>query len=102
MAKLHVTKTPGKSWTIGPDGKCHTFLANDKSHPMTKVIYLKWQELAALMNYEPDTRWALQNESEKAKQLRLCKHSEKLALCYALLTLPEGVLPVFTCYILHD
>jgi hypothetical protein len=88
MEKRNIKKTPGISWTVDSVGKWHTFYANDRSHPKIKEIDAKWQQLAELIEYKPDVRWVLQNVSKEQKHLHLCKHSEKLALCFALITMP--------------
>lgn len=49
---------------------------------------MKWKEISQLVNYTPQLKWVMQNESEEAKHTRLCMHSEKLALCFALCELP--------------
>lgn len=48
----------------------------------------KWNEISKLVNYTPQLDWAMQNESDDAKHTRLCMHSEKLAICFALCELP--------------
>lgn len=53
-------------------------------------IDAKWEEIRALINYEPDVRWVLQNVSVEQKKLLLCKHSEKIALCFGMLEYPPG------------
>ena len=78
----------GISWLIDQDGVCHKFYANDTFHPQIAQVNTKWEELAKLVNYVPDLDWVLHNESDEKKHIRLCKHSEKLALCYGLISLP--------------
>jgi hypothetical protein len=51
-------------------------------------VNAKWEQLSRLINYVPDLDWVLQDEDEEQKKGRLCRHSEKLALCYGLLVLP--------------
>ena len=88
MDKLGVKKIAGKSWVSDAQGVCHTFVADDYSHPLIKQIREKWNQLATIVGYKPDLSWVLQSESDNQKALRLCRHSEKLALCFALLVLP--------------
>eukprot|EP00026_Physarum_polycephalum_P001283 Phypoly_transcript_01284.p1 GENE.Phypoly_transcript_01284~~Phypoly_transcript_01284.p1 ORF type:complete len:1084 (+),score=72.14 Phypoly_transcript_01284:226-3477(+) len=88
MIKNGISKIPGISWLIDQDGVCHKFYANDTFHPQIAQVNAKWEELAKLVNYVPDLDWVLHNESDEKKHIRLCKHSEKLALCYGLISLP--------------
>eukprot|EP00026_Physarum_polycephalum_P001220 Phypoly_transcript_01221.p1 GENE.Phypoly_transcript_01221~~Phypoly_transcript_01221.p1 ORF type:complete len:1144 (-),score=203.04 Phypoly_transcript_01221:57-3488(-) len=88
MTSIGVKKEPGVSWTVDSQGKSHTFYAGEQHHPRMADIMQKWNELSALINYTPQLDWVLQNESDEAKRLRLCMHSEKLALCFALCELP--------------
>lgn len=90
MDRLGIKKIPGMSWTADRQGSMHAFYANDSTHPQIAAINQKWQELQQLINYKPDLSWVYQNESDTKKETRLCRHSEKLAICFALITLPEG------------
>ena len=84
-----IKKLSGKAWTL-VDSQLHTFYANDTSHPRNAEIIEMWNHLAREIKYKPDVRWVLQNESIEKKELRLCRHSEKLALCFALIATPPG------------
>ena len=99
MKNKNLVKIPGKSWTVDPQGKMHTFYAGAQFHPMMKEIEAKWQQLSELLSYQPNLRWVLQNESMEDKKIRLCKHSEKLALCFALVAHPPGttIFILFLC-----
>jgi len=88
MIELGIKKIAGISWMIDLDGECHTFYANNVRHPRYKDIRAMWNKLATQIEYQPDLRWVLQNETDEEKKLRLCLHSEKMALCYALLVIP--------------
>jgi len=98
MDKTGVKKCAGKAWVSDKKGVCHTFVAHDTSHPLTKQIHQKWEQLATAIEYQPNLAWVLQNESSQQKALRLCRHSEKLALCFALLVIP----PEDTIYIVKN
>lgn len=76
----------------------HTFVAGDRSHPQTDLIYL---ELAKLMNrikregYSPDLNFVLHDVEEEMKEKMLYAHSEKLAIVFGLLSLgPESVIRI--------
>lgn len=91
MQKKGIKKVPGFSKLIELDGTEHRFVANDQSHPRIAEINAKWHELAKLIEYVPNIAWTSFNESNERKALRLCRHSEKMALCYALIALPPDV-----------
>ena len=42
------------------------------------------------LKYNPDTSWILHDVSEKEKKEKLCHHSERYALAFALLITPPG------------
>eukprot|EP00026_Physarum_polycephalum_P001143 Phypoly_transcript_01144.p1 GENE.Phypoly_transcript_01144~~Phypoly_transcript_01144.p1 ORF type:complete len:1168 (+),score=70.91 Phypoly_transcript_01144:126-3629(+) len=88
MTKQGIYKIPGISWLVDESGVCHKFYANDRYHPRIAEVNLKWEQLSKLVNYTPDLDWVLHDESDVHKHSRLCRHSEKLALCYGLLVLP--------------
>ncbi|XP_059068286.1 pentatricopeptide repeat-containing protein At4g30700-like [Cryptomeria japonica] len=65
----------------------------DKSHPQTRDIYAKLENLASEMTaagYFPDSRHLLSDVEEEEKELFLCHHSEKLAIAFGLLNTPAG------------
>lgn len=97
MIREKIHKVPGTSYVVDRHGKAHIFYANHKSHPNIKEIYAKWDELAKL-NYKGNLNWVHWDESDEKKALRLCRHSEKLALCFALLCTP----PTSTIYIVKN
>ncbi|CAI0450086.1 unnamed protein product [Linum tenue] len=75
--------------------KVHTFMAGERKHPRIMEILL---ELDRLMEetkkrgvYKPDAGYEL-HDVEQGKKLELLKHhSEKLAVCFGLMSLPEGI-----------
>ncbi|KMS95012.1 hypothetical protein BVRB_013230 [Beta vulgaris subsp. vulgaris] len=95
MRSKAINKERGCSW-IEMEGKVHTFVSADRSHPQIVEIYSKVHEIIKLIKkagYVPDTNFSLHDTDEKGKELGLVYHSEKLAVAFALLVLPPG-LPV--------
>eukprot|EP01018_Ginkgo_biloba_P013099 Gb_10133 [translate_table: standard] len=92
MKDRGVKKEPGRSW-IEFKGKVHSFVVGDSSHPKTKEIYAKLEELSGYMKergYVPDTNFVLQDVEHNQKEHSLCHHSEKLAIAFGLITIPGG------------
>ncbi|CAN1809318.1 Putative pentatricopeptide repeat-containing protein At1g68930 [Linum perenne] len=92
MKSRGISKEPGSSWTH-TNGKVHTFVSEDRSHPMMKEIYLKVDEVIAVIKeagYVPDMDYALHDMEKEGKELGLAYHSEKLAVAFALLVMPIG------------
>ncbi|KAI4301192.1 hypothetical protein L6164_034496 [Bauhinia variegata] len=87
-------KKPGCSW-IEVGNKVHTFVARDKSHPLSDDIYRKLAQVTKLLEneggYRAQTKFVLHNVGEEEKTQMLHGHSERLALCYGLLITPEGM-----------
>jgi len=91
MKNCHVEKLPGWS-SIEIWGKSHQFVAGDQSHPQSKEIYEKLEEMvsrARVLGYEASTEWVLHNIEEEDKEDSLGHHGEKLALCLGLLSTAE-------------
>ncbi|KAM7276123.1 hypothetical protein ACFE04_017989 [Oxalis oulophora] len=87
-----ISKEPGCSW-IEVSGTVNTFRSDDRGHPRTVEIYSKIVEIMRLIKkagYMPDMNFALHDTDEEGKELGLAYHSEKLAVAFGLLTLPEG------------
>ncbi|XP_010029374.2 pentatricopeptide repeat-containing protein At5g15340, mitochondrial [Eucalyptus grandis] len=86
-------KVPGISF-IHTDGKFHQFSAGDKSHPRTREIYVMLDEMIRrlrLAGYSPNTSLQLLTGSdhvfnEEEKEQALFSHSEKLAVCFGLIS----------------
>ncbi|XP_057865082.2 pentatricopeptide repeat-containing protein At2g13600 [Cryptomeria japonica] len=92
MKDRGIQKTPGCSW-IEVHKIVHAFCVGDRSHPQTKEICEKLEELSWEMKaagYFPDSRHALNDVDEEDKELFLCHHSEKLAIAFGLLNTPPG------------
>ncbi|XP_020260291.1 pentatricopeptide repeat-containing protein At1g04840-like [Asparagus officinalis] len=92
MKSCCVEKSPGWS-CIEIGGKSHQFVAGDQSHPQSREIYEKLEEMvsqARASGYKPSTEWVLHNIEEEDKEDSLGWHSEKLALALGLLSTVEG------------
>ncbi|KAL7238809.1 hypothetical protein ACSBR2_004832 [Camellia fascicularis] len=92
MKSRGVCKEPGRSW-IEMNSTVHTFMSEDRSHPKTEQIYLKIDEIMIRIKeagYVPDMNFALHDVDEEGKELGLSYHSEKLAVAFGLLFLPQG------------
>ncbi|MQL73715.1 hypothetical protein Taro_006074 [Colocasia esculenta] len=88
----NISKSPGCSWTE-LNGKVHSFLGGDKSHPQAAEIYMFLEELPKKIKaagYVPDTGVVLHDVSEEEKECNLTTHSEKLAVAFGLLNTPPG------------
>jgi hypothetical protein len=71
----------------------HTFGPNDRSHPQSNQIHAQIDKMEKQLiqdGYKHDTSWVMQDTNEEHKKHLLCRHSEKLALAYALLQTPAG------------
>ncbi|KAL3633391.1 hypothetical protein CASFOL_000557 [Castilleja foliolosa] len=93
MRSKKVSKLPGFSW-IEIEKEVHMFAGGDwQPHREHAEIVKMWERLSGMLReagYNPDGSFALHDvdEEEKAQSLRL--HSEKLAVAFGLLKLPEG------------
>ncbi|KAM6557304.1 hypothetical protein CsatB_004323 [Cannabis sativa] len=93
MKENNVVKTPGYSW-IEVKGEIHEFRSGDRVHPELACIHEKLVELdkkMRLAGYVPDLEFALHDVGKKQKEQLLLWHSEKLAIAFGLLRLPEGI-----------
>lgn len=93
MKAKGVKKVPGWS-TIEVDGKVHEFFAGSKSHPRYSEIELMLAEMnrrLRLQGYTANTREVLFDIEEEEKEGAISLHSEKLALAFGLIALPEDV-----------
>ncbi|XP_022899217.1 pentatricopeptide repeat-containing protein At2g22070-like [Olea europaea var. sylvestris] len=91
MGVNKVRKEPGCSW-LDVKNTTYVFTAHDKSHSRTNEIYKmlgKLEEMVKQKGYIAETQYAINNVDEY-KERSLWYHSEKLALAYGLLVLPEG------------
>ncbi|XP_057862799.2 pentatricopeptide repeat-containing protein At5g48910 [Cryptomeria japonica] len=92
MKDRDIKKVPGCSWIEGHK-TVHTFLVGDRSHPQTKEIYEKLEELSQELKaegYLPDSRHVANDVEDEEKELFLCHHSEKLAIAFGLLNTSPG------------
>ncbi|KAJ0974102.1 hypothetical protein J5N97_016067 [Dioscorea zingiberensis] len=88
-----VSKEKGCSW-LEINGNVHEFLMGDESHPNSKDIYRKLedivQELEHNVGYSPDTGSVLVDLEEEEKKGAVLLHSEKLALSFGLINSERG------------
>ncbi|KAL6208667.1 hypothetical protein ACLB2K_019614 [Fragaria x ananassa] len=93
MKGIGLKKNPGCSW-IEAGNKVHTFSARDKSHPQSNEIYQKLAQITETLEreagYVVQTKCVLQNVEEEEKVQMLYGHSERLAIAYGLLNIPDG------------
>ncbi|KAF7844878.1 pentatricopeptide repeat-containing protein [Senna tora] len=89
-----VSKSPGCSW-IEVDKKVHMFTGGDsKGHPEQPSIMKFLERLGGLLReagYSPDGSFVLHDVDDEEKTHSLVYHSEKLAIAYGLLKVPEGM-----------
>ncbi|PIM98570.1 hypothetical protein CDL12_28950 [Handroanthus impetiginosus] len=93
-----IRKVPGIS-TMYIKGQVHQFSAGEKSHPRTNEIYEMLYEMTQklkLAGYVPDTSsqilsgGGVDDANEEEKERALMCHSEKLAVCFGLITTKAG------------
>lgn len=86
MRKLGTKKVAAYS-SVEFDGKIHFFNRGDKSHPQSKVIYEKLEEILKKirnMGYVPETGSVFHDVEMEEKESSLSHHSEKLAIAFGL------------------
>ncbi|PKA53849.1 Pentatricopeptide repeat-containing protein [Apostasia shenzhenica] len=92
MREMKVRKEPGVSW-MELKGQIHLFSTGKKSHPWQREIDECLGELMGRMRekgYIPDTSMVLHDMEEEEKEYSLVHHSEKLAIAFAIISLPHG------------
>ncbi|PON42950.1 DYW domain containing protein [Trema orientale] len=93
MRERGIKKEPGCSW-IEVENNVHVFLVDDTKHPRVQAVYKYLEKLGLEMRklgYVPDTKFVLHDmESEEHKEYALSTHSEKLAVVFGFLNLPQG------------
>lgn len=92
MKERKVRKEPGVSW-MELKGEIHQFSTGERSHPRQSEIDEYLRELIGKMRrqgYVPDTSMVLHDMEDEEKECSLAHHSEKLAIAFALLSLPHG------------
>lgn len=89
MRDSGIKKEPGCS-SIEVNGSVHEFLVGDNSHPLSKDIYSKLDEISGRLKsigYVPNKSHLLQFvEEEDMKEQALILHSEKLAIAFGLIS----------------
>ncbi|XP_047964634.1 pentatricopeptide repeat-containing protein At1g56690, mitochondrial-like isoform X3 [Salvia hispanica] len=89
-----VSKPPGCSW-IEVDKEVHMFTGGQSTpHPEHMLIIRTWEKLSGMLReagYNPDGAFSLHDVEEEEKAQNLTHHSEKLAVVFGLVKLPEGV-----------
>ncbi|CAM0883617.1 unnamed protein product [Alopecurus aequalis] len=93
MREKNVRKEPGVSW-VELKGQVHQFCTGDKSHPRHGEIIEYLEEMMAKIRqcgYAPDMSMVFHDMEDEEKEVSLTHHSEKLAIAFAFLSLPEGV-----------
>ncbi|XP_020247743.1 pentatricopeptide repeat-containing protein At2g27610 [Asparagus officinalis] len=92
MDDRKVKKEAGISW-IQIKNKTHSFLASDKSHPLSDRIQIKIEEIMSKLKqrgYRPNTEFVLRDMEEEQKAATLAQHSERLAIAYGLISTLKG------------
>nr|XP_010909249.1 putative pentatricopeptide repeat-containing protein At5g59200, chloroplastic [Elaeis guineensis] len=92
MKERGIQKEPGCS-SIEVDNEIHEFLLGDIRHPQREEIYRKLEELndvLKLEGYSPARDVVLQDIEEEEKEWALAIHSERLAICYGLISTKPG------------
>ncbi|PON93074.1 DYW domain containing protein [Trema orientale] len=87
-----VKKAPGFSM-IELEGAVNEFIAGGRSHPQSKEIYAKVDEMLErirCIGYVPDTDGVLHDVEEEERENPLYYHSEKLAIAFGLLKTKPG------------
>ncbi|TVU23453.1 hypothetical protein EJB05_25820, partial [Eragrostis curvula] len=92
MKTIKLNKKPACSW-LKLKNEVTTFGIGDRSHVHAEKIYAKLDEILLKLRevgYVVDTSSALHDTDEEQKEQNLWNHSEKLALAYGLIVVPEG------------
>lgn len=89
-----IRKVPGVS-TMYIKGQIHQLCAGDKSHPQINDIYLMLDEMIGTLKragYVPDTTSQILSgdDMNEEKERALVCHSEKLAVCFGLISTKAG------------
>ncbi|VFQ77349.1 unnamed protein product [Cuscuta campestris] len=93
MRSRKLSKSPGCSW-LEVEKKVHMFTGGEsKPHPEHQTIIKMLDKLGSMLKeagYCPDGSFVLHDLEEEERVHSLHYHSEKLAVAYGLLKLPEG------------
>ncbi|XP_072974266.1 pentatricopeptide repeat-containing protein At4g14850 [Typha angustifolia] len=93
MKDVGIKKGPGCSW-ITWKNVVHVFQAKDTTHERNAEIQAMLVKLRKEMHaagYAPDTQYALYDLEEEEKESEVLQHSEKLALAFGLICIPQGI-----------
>ncbi|XP_054778730.1 pentatricopeptide repeat-containing protein At5g43790 isoform X1 [Prosopis cineraria] len=96
MKHRGVDKIPGFS-LVEIGGAMHKFLTGDKTHPFSKEIYLKIEEMNRRLQeygHKPRTAQVLFDMEEEDKEDALSYHSERLAIAFALIAASDSSSPI--------
>ncbi|VFQ84502.1 unnamed protein product [Cuscuta campestris] len=80
------------SW-IETNGAVHKFLSGDRDHPKAGEVFAKVEDVLRAIEeagYVPDMNCALHDINDEGRRESLAYHSEKLAVAFGLLYVPEG------------
>ncbi|KAK9168379.1 hypothetical protein Syun_000519 [Stephania yunnanensis] len=99
MKLKDVEKEPGSSW-VEANRRLYKFYSRDKKLSEMPEVYAKLEELVEeirTLGYVPDTKLVhTQRTDEASKQQHILLHSEKLAVCFGLISLsPNKPIRVF-------
>ncbi|XP_006858486.2 pentatricopeptide repeat-containing protein At3g13880 [Amborella trichopoda] len=93
MGSRGVKKEPGLSW-IEASGSVHGFVVGDRGHPRTNAIYEKLETLFSeieVAGYVPEAVGiGSYGRDKEGKENPARYHSEKLAVVFGMISLPEG------------
>ncbi|KAF6157438.1 hypothetical protein GIB67_004376 [Kingdonia uniflora] len=92
MIRRGIEKEPGCS-SIEVRNGIHEFLLGDLRHPEREKIYKKLEDLNQLLRlegYSPATNEVLHDIEDNVKEWALAIHSERLAICYGLISTEPG------------
>ncbi|ONK67632.1 uncharacterized protein A4U43_C05F2090 [Asparagus officinalis] len=94
MSSRNISKSPGCSW-IDIEMKVHMFTGGDMlAHPDHRIIIDMLERLDGLLKeagYCPDGSFVLHDVDEEQKSQNLRYHSERQAVAYGILKVPEGL-----------
>ncbi|XP_071721161.1 pentatricopeptide repeat-containing protein At4g21065-like [Rutidosis leptorrhynchoides] len=92
MGEKGMRKIPG-STMIELDNKIYEFVAGDRTHELYKEIHEMIDEMGRkikMAGYVPSTSEVLLDIGQEEREDALTRHSEKLAIAFALLKTPRG------------
>jgi len=96
MKEKSAKKFAAYSW-VEVGNEVHRFVSEDHSHPEVGKIYGELNRLISILQqigYDPDINIVLHNVGEEEKFRSISYHSEKLALAFALIRMPNGIAPI--------